>query len=36
MNIGIPSEETVEFLKGLIELLNTNDDDRVKEFVEYA
>jgi uncharacterized protein YjbI with pentapeptide repeats len=36
MNIGIPSEATTEFLGGLIELLNTNDDDRVKKFVEYV
>ena len=27
MNIGSPSKETVEFLKGLLRLLNTNNEN---------
>ena len=33
MNIGIPSKETVEFLGGLFELLNT-DNQKIRKFIE--
>ena len=33
MNIGSPSKETVEFLKGLLQLLNTNNEN-IRKYVE--
>lgn len=33
MNIGSPSKETVEFLKGLLQILNTNNEN-IRKYVE--